>query len=83
MGVISRLRSKGIRVPEDVSVAGYDDISVSSIQETPLTTVEQPIALMCSEAVDMLFAIMEGRAAPEGVVRLPVSVRHRRSAKTG
>ena len=83
MGVIGRLRSKGIRVPEDVSVAGYDDISISSIQETPLTTVEQPIALMCSEAVDMLFSLIEGRIIADGVVRLPVSVKHRRSAKTG
>ncbi len=80
MGVISRLHSKGIRIPEDVSVAGYDDIATSSIQETPLTTVAQPISEMCSRAVEMLFDLIEGREIEKTFVKLPVSVKYRKSS---
>ena len=80
MGVISRLHSKGIRIPEDVSVAGYDDIATSSIQETPLTTVAQPISEMCSRAVEMIFDLIEGREIEKTFVKLPVSVKYRKSS---
>jgi LacI family repressor for deo operon, udp, cdd, tsx, nupC, and nupG len=44
MGFITELRSAGIRVPGDVSVAGFDDIEYSVIFDPPLTTMHQPRA---------------------------------------
>jgi len=43
LGAIAALRARGMRVPEDVSVVGFDDIPVSSVFDPPLTTVRQPM----------------------------------------
>jgi DNA-binding LacI/PurR family transcriptional regulator len=43
LGAIRRLRSQGLRVPEDVSVIGYDDLPIAAYIEPPLTTVHQPM----------------------------------------
>lgn len=81
MGIISHLRANGIRVPEDVSVAGFDDLSISAIQETPLTTVRQPLDEMCSQAIEMLFSLMESRPVPDLPVKLPAPVMYRKSTR--
>jgi DNA-binding LacI/PurR family transcriptional regulator len=72
MGVLSQLHASGVRVPEDVSVAGYDDLVFSAMLETPLTTVRQPLEEMCRLAADMLFRqIAGGQAEPEPVLLEP------------
>ncbi len=43
LGAISELRSRGLDVPRDVSVVGYDDIPVARYLDPPLTTMSQPI----------------------------------------
>ncbi|HEV8534545.1 MAG TPA: LacI family DNA-binding transcriptional regulator [Candidatus Limnocylindria bacterium] len=43
LGAIAALRVRGLRVPEDVSIVGFDDISVASVFDPPLTTVRQPM----------------------------------------
>ena len=80
MGIIGQLKANGIRVPFDVSVAGYDDLTISAIQETPLSTVKQNFAAMGSEAVSMLFRLIKG-GEPEGVVRIPVELILRKSTE--
>ena len=52
--VISALKSKGIRVPEDISVVGYDNYTVSSICIPPITTVEVDISKMAEVSVDIM-----------------------------
>lgn len=70
MGVLGYLHEAGVRVPEDISVAGYDDLIYSGMLETPLTTVRQPIGEMCAAAADMLFSLIDGAEAPEQPVLL-------------
>lgn len=53
-GVLVRLREEGLRVPEDVSVVGYDDTVVVSAEQLRLTTVRQPVAEMARVAVSRL-----------------------------
>ena len=43
LGAIAALRRHGLRVPDDVSIVGYDDIPVASVVDPPLTTVRQPM----------------------------------------
>ena len=52
--VISALRSKGVRVPEDISVVGYDNYTVSSICIPTITTVEVDLEKMAAESVDLI-----------------------------
>lgn len=52
--VISALKSKGVRVPEDISVVGYDNYTVSSICIPTITTVEVDINKMAEVSVDVM-----------------------------
>ena len=59
-----RLRSRGIRVPEDISIAGYDDYRlISETLYPPLTTVELPYHQMGCAAAEQLLRKLEGQAA--------------------
>lgn len=57
--VISALKSKGVRVPEDISVVGYDNYTVSSICIPTITTVEVDIEKMAEVAVGMMAKKLE------------------------
>jgi LacI family transcriptional regulator len=54
IGAVRALREAGLRVPEDVSVVGFDDIQSAGFQSPPLTTVRQPLRKMGEVAADML-----------------------------
>jgi LacI family transcriptional regulator len=54
IGALSALREAGLRVPEDVSVAGFDDIPLARYMDPPLTSVRVPIAELGGRAMDML-----------------------------
>src|SRR6185369_7645471 len=56
IGLIEGLLTAGARVPEDVSVVGIDDISLSRLTRPKLTTVATPTAAAGRAAVDMLLA---------------------------
>lgn len=55
-GVYQYLRSHNYRIPEDISVVGFDNISFISMTDVPLTTVAQPIQEMGRKAFDILFS---------------------------
>ena len=57
-GVLERLRAEGLRVPEDVSVVGYDDASNASYLRPALTTVHQPIREMGSAAARLALKVL-------------------------
>ena len=54
VGVIAAARELGLRVPEDVSVVGFDDTVTAATSTPPLTTVRQPHADKGAAAVRML-----------------------------
>ncbi|MDF1602413.1 LacI family DNA-binding transcriptional regulator [Nocardioides sp. YIM 152315] len=60
LGAIKAVRRSGRRVPDDVSVIGYDDSAFMSAVEPPLTTVRQPIEAMGRAAVTALLAQLRG-----------------------
>ena len=72
VGVIRKLLASGIRVPEDVSVVGYDDIPLAELFMPPLTTIRQPMLEMCRRTVDSInnnVRVGEVCILPELVVR--------------
>jgi DNA-binding LacI/PurR family transcriptional regulator len=66
MGVIRRLTARGIRVPDDVSVIGFDNIFAADLVQTPLTTLGGPGADAGRLAVDMLLASLQSTATHAG-----------------
>ena len=60
-GVIEAARVAGLRIPEDLSVVGFDDLPVSRWFSPPLTTVRQPLAEMGRTAAAMLAEMIERR----------------------
>ncbi len=71
IGAIRELRANGMRVPEDVSVVGYDDIPVAAFLEPPLTTVSQPMREVGKRAASLLLGAISG-GGNGGVHLLPV-----------
>jgi LacI family transcriptional regulator len=59
-GVYEAARQHGLRIPEDLSVVGFDDLPVARWASPPLTTVRQPLAEMGSAAAQMLGELIEG-----------------------
>lgn len=68
MGVIRALKDMGRRVPEDVSVVGYDGIDMGNYFIPRLTTVEQPVDEIARESVAMLMDMLENSAQPRHIV---------------
>jgi len=60
LGAIRAVKRAGLSVPTDVSIIGFDDSSLMTSTDPPLTTVRQPIELMGRMVVDLLLAQIEG-----------------------
>jgi LacI family repressor for deo operon, udp, cdd, tsx, nupC, and nupG len=71
MGVIETARRKGLRVPVDLSVVGFDDIRFARCVDPPLTTVAQPMRAIGEGTVRLLLEILRGRTSPPESVTLP------------
>ena len=59
------IRDMGLRIPEDVAVAGFDDILMSAHTLPPLTTVRQPSAKIGQRAARLLLERIEGNSSDE------------------
>lgn len=68
LGVLELLQARGIRVPNDVALAGFDDRGTSKYMIPPLTTVRNPFYKTGVEAIEMLLAQIDGRDVPECTV---------------
>jgi DNA-binding LacI/PurR family transcriptional regulator len=61
LGAIRAARDRGLDVPGDVSVVGFDDTELMRFTDPPLTTVHQPVTRIVDHAVDVLFAQIQGQ----------------------
>jgi DNA-binding LacI/PurR family transcriptional regulator len=73
VGAIRGAESLGLRVPDDVSVVGFDDSPLAAASRPPLTTVHQEVATKGQAAVSILMGLLGGDTAPDDVV-LPTSL---------
>ena len=77
LGAVRAVRRFGLRVPQDMSIVGFDDSALMTCTDPPLTTVRQPIEAMGQSVVDLLVQQIEGAGVaaeellfePELVVR--------------
>jgi LacI family repressor for deo operon, udp, cdd, tsx, nupC, and nupG len=64
VGAIRGIKASGRRIPEDVSVVGFDDIRFARYIDPPLTTIAQPKNELGREAMRMLLEILDGADTP-------------------
>ncbi|MFI1509394.1 LacI family DNA-binding transcriptional regulator [Streptomyces sp. NPDC020597] len=64
IGLIRALTEAGLRVPEDISVVGFDDIPVAAFVTPPLTTVAQPFDAVAQDGLRRLVHVIENPDAP-------------------
>lgn len=69
----------GLRIPQDLSVVGFDNIPESAVCFPPLTTVDQPIRIMGQRAVDLLIRLIRGEPTDCTHVTLPTDLVIRQS----
>jgi DNA-binding LacI/PurR family transcriptional regulator len=63
IGGINAIKEKGLRIPEDISIAGYDGITLSQVLDPKLTTVKQDTRALGSRAAEKLIALIENPKA--------------------
>jgi LacI family transcriptional regulator len=60
IGAIQAARARGLRVPEDLSIVGFDDVESATVVTPKLTTVRQPLAEMGRTGVSLLMRLLDG-----------------------
>ncbi|WP_327709042.1 LacI family transcriptional regulator [Streptomyces sp. NBC_00464] len=83
VGALRALARRGVRVPQDMAVTGFDGIPLSRIVQPPLTTVRQPIRLLGEQAVELLVQRLNNSGREPVSLTLPVSLIHRASCGCG
>jgi LacI family transcriptional regulator len=81
-GVMEAVREHGLRIPDDVSVVGFDDIPQAAHVHPPLTTVRQPLEEMGRAATRMLLKHIQNPLHPPERVELPTKLVVRQSCCT-
>lgn len=80
MGAMAAVADRGLSVPDDVSVVGYDGTRLSGIRPLALTTVGQPLDELGTRAAALLCGQLDGAVAAQTHVRLPPSLVVRRTS---
>lgn len=78
-GVIDALHENSIRIPEEMSVMGYDGIDAAALMRPPLSTVCQPVEQAVDTICEYLFECIETGQAKEAQYRLPTTICQRAS----
>lgn len=78
LGAMDALRDRGVSVPGEIAVTGFDDIDAGRCAVPPLTTVQQPTDAMGREGIKLLIGLMDGRTESR-LTRLPTTIVGRRS----
>ena len=61
IGAMRAINERGLRIPDDISIVGFDDIPLAAVTTPPLTTVRQPAAQLGTVASQALIDLLEGQ----------------------
>ena len=68
IGVCRAVLEAGKRIPEDISVAGYDGMEIGEYYNPKLTTIKQPVEEMAKKAIHLLFEVIAGRQEHQQII---------------
>src|SRR5581483_5696385 len=71
IGAIRAIQDRGLKIPNDVSVLGVDDLQLSAFVSPRLTTIRQPLKLMGATAASTLLRQIHGEEVSEEIVLAP------------
>jgi DNA-binding LacI/PurR family transcriptional regulator len=74
IGAMNEAKARGLLVPSDISVVGFDDITFAASYDPPLTTVHQPFFDMGTAAMDTLYELLRGQAPAPRIRLLPTEL---------
>ena len=83
VGALESIQARGLRVPEDVALAGFDDLEFAAVMDPPLTTVRQGIRAQGAEAARTLSRLLDDPDGGPRRVILPTELMIRRSTVGG
>ncbi len=74
MGVIEAAHGAGLRIPDDLSVVGFDNIPEAAFMRPALTTVDQFIDKMGHVATEMLICLIQGETLDSNLYKMPTQL---------
>lgn len=80
VGALSVAHAKGLKVPEDISIIGYDNTNIAQMSYPPLTTVGQPLYEMGKKSVEMLLKRISSNEKVESII-MPFEIVKRETVK--
>lgn len=80
-GIMAALHEKGVRIPEDISIVGFDDINICQLTTPTLTTIHQDMNLKGRLAVEFMLQLLEGRPLEKSEITLPTHLVERHSVR--
>jgi DNA-binding LacI/PurR family transcriptional regulator len=79
LGIYEAARQLGVRIPQDLSVVGFDDLSFTQWSGPPMTTVRQPLVQMGAAAADLVLELASGRQPDSNRIELATTLIIRQS----
>lgn len=79
LGIYEAARQLGVRIPQDLSVIGFDDLSFTQWSGPPMTTVRQPLVQMGAAAADLVLELASGRQPDNNRIELATTLVIRQS----
>lgn len=79
IGCMNAIREKGLSVPQDISVIGFDDIPAAALAQPPLTTLRHPMQLMAQAALQELMRRIRGEPGRRHRIEFPSEFQFRES----
>lgn len=81
-GIMAGLKENGLSIPDDISIVGFDDISLAQLVSPPLTTIRQDMNLKGRLAVDFMLQLLNGTPLDTTEVILPTKLIERGTVKS-
>ncbi len=81
IGAMRAIHEAGLKIPEDLSLIGFDDAPVTAFLEPPLTSVHKPLKKMTKIGIEMLLEAIAGKPLSQKRIEIPTSLIKRKSVQ--